>query len=316
MTERRGEIMTNTSREQVKLGDEIMVGHYGPTPEENESGQMREFVTALLSPKYYQTVAPNNLYAAICGDGRFDKNGQRYGEGYFAFGGGYMPIFAEALADPDMVLHQGLRLDTHAHLRLRQRQQRNPNAKLVWHTADSAPADGIGCGLLAGRKTVAERIAGDEMSAFAAKARELGLMGAQGLSAPAQLQQNARRLLDGGYLDVTDRSLREVPQDIKGLAVEEVLVHDHGEKRFLVNSVVGQRLDTAQLARDFNGWEAFVTDSGNLKAEAIDWARMTTGDVDEGLTQRTAAQHFDAMGAITLSGIATLGNKNLDATLR
>jgi hypothetical protein len=308
--------MAKTSREQVKLGTDIMVGHYGPTPEENGSEQMQEFVAALLSPKYYQTIAVNKLYAAICGDGRFNVYGQRFAEGYFAFGGGYMPVLGEALADPEPILKQGLRLDTHAHLRLRQRQQRNPNAKLVWHTADSAPADGIGCGLLAGREAVAERIAGAEMFTFADKARELGLMGAHDLEVPTRLQQNARRLLDGGYLNIADRSLREVPQDIKGLTIEEVLVHDHGEKRFLVNSVVGQRLNTALLAQDFNGWEVFVTDSGNLKAEALDWARMTTGDIDEKLTQHTAARHFDAMGAITLSGIAILGNKNLDATLR
>lgn len=306
--------MTQVVYEKIDLGD-IMTGHYGPTPEEATSPAMQEFEASLQNPDMYETVPADEVFATDCGDGRVDESGERQARGYFAFGGSYLPVLGEALANPDMVIKQGLKLDTHAHLRFRQLHQVNPNRVFVWHTAEGTPEGGIGCGLLAGRRTVVERIAGDEVPKFESAGNHVGVTDLSQLPTQ-QLQNNARRLLDSGYLDVSDKSLREVPQDIKGLAIEEVLVGEHNEWGFLVNHEEGTRLRSAELPRRHHGAQAFVTDAWGLKLEAAEWAQMNMQGLDPDFARQLAVMHNNAMGLITVSGIATLGNENLATLVR
>ncbi len=310
--------------ELVRLSDLMeMRGPFGPTSEEVASPQMQEFQSALLNPKYEVEVPASQVYAAVCGDGRLDKFGQRFPGGYFAFGGGYMPILGEALADPESVLKQGLQLDTMAHLRLQKMRAANPDYRFVWHTADHVPANGIGCGLLAARIAVIERLASSEFDSFVAAGNRVGHTRLDAKDPLAkQLQHNSRILLDSNFLQVSDTSLREVPTDIKDLTYEEVLAGKHFEKLWKVEQRPGVRTRTSEIWPQFldgnqegEEWNAFVTSAWAPMAEAQNWTRIVRGSDGAAASdlQEMANAQYNAMGLITMSGIASLGNTELNA---
>lgn len=293
-----------------------MRGQFGPTKDELESPKMWAFDDALIDTRFEIEVPMDQVFATLCGDGRVDENGLRYNRGYFAFGGSYMPILGEALANPETVLAKGLRLDTHAHERLRQRHKLNPLYRFVWHTDTHAAEDSIGCGLLKGRMAVLERIAGGEFGSFVVAGNQLGHTQLH-MDNPlaTQLQRNARLLLDSNYLNVPDTALRHVPDDVKGLMIEEVLVGHHKEKRWKVETEPLMRTRTSEIWPQFDGWEAFVTSVWAPAIEAQSWTQMTNPHVDEEHQQEIAQAHYNAMGLITVAGIATLGNTYLGAII-
>lgn len=284
----------------VPFAANVMKGHYGPTADEVASDTMAQFDAALADDANYTPVADHEVYAALCGDGRLNTDGARFSSGYFAFGGSYLPVMAEALLNPDFIIENNLKLDTHAQLRFRARVAENPALKFVWHTAADAPEDGIGCGMLAGRQAVFARIADGELDDFIEAGKKLGLVTGH----PHNLAHNAKRLLAAGYLEVPMANLRRLPEDIAEMGVEEMLVGAHNEKRFLVVHGAPKRLDTARLVAHFNGWQAFITDAAGLTREAADWAKVIGTEADA---------HLDSMGVLTIAGITTLGNENLAA---
>lgn len=306
--------MSTVRYERVALGD-IMTGHYGPTREEAASQDMADFEALLQDPTMYEAVAPDQVFATDCGDGRVDESGERQARGFFAFGGSYLPVLGEALADPDAVISAGLKLDTHAHARFTQLHAINPERRFVWHTAAGTPQDGIGCGLLAGRQTVFERIAGNESTRFWEAGNKLQLISNEKSLTP-EIQRNAQKLLDYGYLDVSDTSLRQVPESIQGLAIEETLVGPHKEKVYLANNVPYERLRVTELQGRFKDWQVFTTSSWGIKLEAQEWAKTAPQALGEAQVAQLGRLYADAAGFISVSGIATLAPPELPALVR